>query len=110
MATRRTVLMLGLMLFFGLMPKGLLPAHGAEIEKGRKLYEEKKCGLCHAVSGKGGNLGPDLSEEGGKRDRAWLVKFLKNPKEGVPGAKMPPVKGSDEEISNLADYLLSLKK
>jgi putative heme-binding domain-containing protein len=110
MAKRRTVLMLSLLLFWGLMPQGLLQAHGAEIEKGKQFYEEKKCGLCHAVSGKGGKLGPDLSEEGGKRDRDWLMKFLKNPKEVVPGAKMPSVKGSDEEISSLTDYLLSLKK
>ena len=110
MVKRRTVLTLGLLLVWGLMQYGLMSAQGAEIEKGKKLYEEKKCALCHAVSGKGGKLGPDLSEEGGKRDHAWLVKFLKNPKEGVPGGKMPPVKGSDEEISSLADYLLSLKK
>src|SRR5581483_1536535 len=99
MVKRRTVLTLGLLLVWGLMQYGLMSAQGAEIEKGKKLYEEKKCALCHAVSGKGG-----------KRDHAWLVKFLKNPKEGVPGGKMPPVKGSDEEISSLADYLLSLKK
>lgn len=110
MAKRRTVLMLGLLLWGGVMSQGLPAARGADVEKGKKLYEEKKCGLCHTVSGKGGKLGPDLSEEGGKRDPAWLVRFLKNPKEAVPGAKMPPVKGSDEEISFLADYLLSLKK
>src|SRR3569832_440082 len=65
MATRRTVLLLGLMLFFGLMQDGILPAHGAEIEKGKKLYEEKKCGLCHVVSGKGGLFGFVLFVVGG---------------------------------------------
>ena len=110
MAKHRTVLTLGFLIFLSIMQDGLLSAHGAEIEKGRKLYEEKKCGLCHTVAGKGGKLGPDLSEEGGKRDHAWLMKFLKNPKEVAPGAKMNPVKGSDEEISFLTDYLLSLKK
>lgn len=110
MAKRRTVLTLGFLFFWGLMQNGPLPAHGAEIEKGRKLYEEKKCGVCHVVAGKGGQFGPDLSEEGSKRDRGWIVKFLKNPKEVFPGAKMMPVKGSDEEISFLTDYLMSLKK
>jgi cytochrome c oxidase subunit II len=110
MVKRRTVRTFGFLVFWGFMQHGLLSAHGAEIEKGRKLYEEKKCALCHVVAGKGGNLGPDLSEEGKRRDRAWLMKFLKTPKEALPGARMPPVKGSEEERSFLSDYLLSLKK
>ncbi|MEK7279163.1 MAG: cytochrome c [Nitrospirota bacterium] len=83
---------------------------GSEVEKGRRLYEEKRCGLCHAIGGKGGKMGLDLSEVGSKRDAEWLIKFFKDPKGTMEGAKMLSVKGTDEEISALADYMLSLKK
>jgi putative heme-binding domain-containing protein len=97
------------MLLLGLWMYGVWPAQGADIEKGKKLYEEKRCGMCHAIGGQGGKVGPDLADVGSKRDREWLVKFLKDPKGTVPGAKMIPVKATEEEMFVLADYLLSLK-
>ncbi len=83
---------------------------GSEVEKGRRLYEEKRCGLCHAIGGKGGKMGPDISYVGSKRDRDWIMRYFKDPKGTMEGAKMLSVKGTDEEISALADYMLSLKK
>lgn len=88
----------------------LPPAAGAEIEKGKKLYEEKRCRLCHVIAGKGDKHGPDLSSVGNRRDRAWLMAFLQDPQKTIPGAKMLPVKGTEEEHSALTDYLVSLKK
>lgn len=32
---------------------GPLPAAGAEIEKGKKVYEERQCGICHVITGQG---------------------------------------------------------
>lgn len=94
----------------GLAVYGPLPAAGAEIEKGKKLYEEKRCRLCHVIAGKGDKHGPDLSNVGNRRDRAWLMTFLKDPQKTIPGAKMLPVKGTEGERSALTDYLVSLKK
>ncbi len=88
----------------------LVLAAGPETEKGKMLYEGKKCGLCHAINGKGGKKGTDLSDTGNKRDAGWLMKYLKDPKGTLPGAKMMPVKASPEELSALIDYMLSLKK
>ncbi len=98
------------LIFLGLLGYTAWPAQGADIEKGKKIYEEKRCGMCHAIGGQGGKVGPDLADVGSKRDRDWLVKFLKDPKGTVSGAKMMPVKATDEEITALVDYLLSLKK
>lgn len=89
---------------------GISPAFASDVEKGKKIYGDKKCSLCHVIGGKGDNMGPDLTHVGNQRDRDWLMKFLKNPKEVVPGAKMMAVKGSEEEITSLVDYMLSLKK
>ncbi len=88
----------------------LLLAEGPEIEKGKKIFDEKRCSLCHAIGGKGGKKGPDLSDVGSKRDSDWLMKFLQDPKGTIPDTKMMPVKATKEELSALVDYLLSLKK
>jgi len=33
-------------------------------ERGEKLFAERRCATCHAVSGKGGKVGPDLGRAG----------------------------------------------
>ena len=86
------------------------PAEGADLDQGKKVYEEKRCGLCHTIKGKGGKMGPDLSDVGNQRNVEWLMKFLKDPKGAVRGAKMMPVKASEEELSALVEYLFSLQK
>ena len=77
--------------------------------KGNQIYMEKGCALCHAIHGKGGKAGPDLSEVGAKRDAEWLEQFLISPKAVVPQAKMPAFKGSAEERGALVAYLQSLR-
>jgi len=92
---------------------GMRFAYGEEelVEKGKQLYTQKKCGLCHTVDGSGGKKGGDLSDEGSKRDAEWLTKYIRDPKSPtMPEAKMRPVKGTDEELKALAAYMMSLKK
>lgn len=93
-----------------MMAYGFGLAAGPEVERGKKIFDEKRCSLCHAIGSKGGKKGPDLSDVGIKRDSDWLMKFLQDPKGTIPGAKMMPVKTTKEELSALIDYLLSLKK
>src|SRR5664279_1803701 len=47
-------------------------------EMGR-LYQRYKCYQCHRFNGYGGTLAPDLSYEGSRSQRQWLVEFLENP-------------------------------
>lgn len=42
-------------------------------------YFQQNCSMCHTV-GKGPLIGPDLEGLAKRRERAWLVKFLMNPK------------------------------
>lgn len=95
---------------FVIVAYGLVQSAGPGVEKGKKVFEEKRCAMCHAIGGKGGKIGPDLSDVGNKRDMEWLMKFLNDPKGTVAGAKMMPVKATKDEFSALVDYLLSLKK
>jgi cytochrome c oxidase cbb3-type subunit 3 len=51
-----------------------------EPERGKRLYEAKgQCATCHIVSGRGGSLGPDLTEIGARRGAGHLRSMLLNP-------------------------------
>ena len=77
--------------------------------KGETVYAEKKCAVCHAINGKGGKVGGELDEVGAKREAQWLKTFMKDPKAVMPNAKMPPFRGTDEELEALVAYMTSLK-
>ena len=54
-------------------------------------------------------MGPDLTKVGATRDKAWLAKYLPNPKAENPKNKMPAAKAKGADLDNLIAYLLSLK-
>jgi putative heme-binding domain-containing protein len=57
--------------------------------KGKSLFEGKgACTSCHIVDGRGGSLGPDLSDVGARRSAAYLRKALIDPGSAVPEAFM----------------------
>ena len=78
---------------------------------GQEIYE-KKCKLCHSIKGEGGKQaekGGPLDGVGSKRDRAWLEKYLQDPKATLPESKMPKLKYTDDELKAVVDFLLTLK-
>ena len=72
-----------------------------------KLYERYKCYVCHQFNGYGGKLAPDLSFEGSRAQRSWLVGFLKSPQTLRPTltVRMPQFNMTDREAAIIADYL-----
>ena len=72
-----------------------------------EIYERYKCYVCHRFNGYGGTLAPDLSYEGSRAQRAWLVSFLKNPQTLRPTLtlRMPQFNMTDQEAATIADYL-----
>lgn len=46
---------------------------------GMKLYQEKSCGSCHKLGGRGGVLGPALDNEGAKTQHQLIMSNLKPP-------------------------------
>jgi cytochrome c2 len=83
----------------------------ARAEGAPELYE-KKCKLCHSIKGEGGKQaekGGPLDGVGSKRDRAWLEKYLQDPKAVLPESKMPKFKYTDDELKTVVDFLLTLK-
>ena len=84
-------------------------ADPSPVAKGQKVYEAKRCAICHRIAGKGGKIGADLTNVGAKRDAGWLRKFTKDPKSIDPSAKMPAFRGTDEELDAVVAYMASLK-
>lgn len=83
---------------------------------------EKKCSSCHTI-GEGEDVGPDLKGVTKRRERKWLIRFIKESQsvieEGDPVAvemfnkykqkKMPDQEFSDEEIEQILKLIESGK-
>jgi putative heme-binding domain-containing protein len=52
--------------------------------KGEQLYQSRGCAGCHAVGGKGGRMGPDLSQIGARRSLTHLRDSLVKPEAETP--------------------------
>ncbi len=91
-----------------------------EVAEGRRVFQSTACVNCHAVSGTigTGQYGPDLTHLMSRDTiasgilantpenlRAWI----KNPEELKPGARMPAMKLSDQDLDSLTAYLLTLR-
>src|SRR5579864_279566 len=59
------------------------PAPGDATAGEQFFFGKGNCGSCHAVHGRGGWIGPDLSELGSRRSLPEIVRALK-----TPGARM----------------------
>ncbi|MBC7259970.1 MAG: c-type cytochrome [Chloroflexi bacterium] len=84
-------------------------AGGPSAEAGKVVYEDQGCSVCHAIQGRGGTLGPDLTRIGQTRDAAYLKQYVKDPKSLNANATMPPYgKLTEVELESLALYMLSV--
>jgi mono/diheme cytochrome c family protein len=72
-----------------------------------QLYQRYRCFVCHTFKGYGGTLAPDLSYEGSRSRREWLVQFLQNPQTLRPTltVRMPHFNMPEQDAVTLADYL-----
>jgi ubiquinol-cytochrome c reductase cytochrome b subunit len=80
----------------------------AELQ-GAVVFQYKDCRNCHALEGKGGLRGPDLTEVGKRLTRNQLIDQVSN---GTPGGGLMPAYGQqmpDAEMTALADFLVSLR-
>ena len=89
-------------------------ASAAAVAAGKAVYAKFKCANCHAIAGKGGKSGPDLSGVGASATNTskWLEAEIKDPKSHKADSAMPGfgdrIKGKD--MSSLVAYMSSLKK
>ncbi len=86
-----------------------------------RILQSRGCGGCHAINGLEafvGTIGPDLTHFGSRQTLAGailentpeeLAEWLRNPPAVKPGADMPNLKLTPDEIRTLVAYLRSLK-
>jgi cytochrome c oxidase subunit II len=88
--------------------------------KGAALFQQLTCANCHAIKGTaaGARVGPDLTHFAGRRQLGAgiadntpenLHRWLSNPQKVKPGVMMPDFKFADEQVTQLAAYLETLK-
>ncbi len=89
-------------------PKDFTPA---EAQLGKQLYEVKyQCQSCHTIGSTGGYVGPALTNVGNWMNAAWIEEWLKNPQSLVPGTIEPRRQFTDDEITALTAYLMTLRQ
>jgi putative heme-binding domain-containing protein len=59
---------------------------GGDARRGKAVYlsTAARCANCHKVHGQGGDVGPDLSQIGGKFDRTHLIESILDPSAEIP--------------------------
>lgn len=91
---------------------------------GKRLIKDKGCRACHVINGRGGTIGPDLTQVGDKAAEqydysrlsgqktafAWHVAHLKEPRALVPDTVMPNFHLTTKEAQSLAILILSWRK
>ena len=87
-----------------------LPKSDPSVLRGKALVQELDCAGCHRIHGKGESFAPDLSYVGDIRDRDWLMRHFRDPQAVVPDSEMPEYGLNEEELSDLTNYMLTLKK
>lgn len=73
---------------------------------GRALFGEARCVSCHAVNGRGGTMGPELTRIGDKVRRNWLFSYLKDPHRVQSDTPMLQYRLSDDQLRDLSTFLI----
>ena len=77
--------------------------------QGAVVFQNKDCRNCHALQGKGGRRGPDLTTVGARLTNGQLIDQISN---GTPGGGNMPAYGkqiSPAEMTAVVDFLASLR-
>jgi mono/diheme cytochrome c family protein len=75
---------------------------------GVAYFRQENCVSCHAIGGRGNQIGPDLTHITVHKDAKWLIGHFKRPSAMRPGTSMPPIQLADSQLNALAAYLLKL--
>jgi len=68
---------------------------------GQRLFASSGCSRCHMVAGKGGRLGPDLTESAGSRSVDYLTDSIRNPSQRLAQGLLEPTKEFPQEYQSV---------
>jgi cytochrome c oxidase subunit 2 len=96
------------------------PPASENARKGLALFQQMSCVSCHAIKGTvaAAQVGPDLTHFASRKQIGAgiaantpenLRRWLRDPQKVKIGAKMPDFKFTDEQVTDLADYMETLK-
>ena len=78
-------------------------------QTGQQVFFTQGCYGCHRLGAAGTPIAHDLSHIGRKYTAGQLASWLRDPASQKPGAHMPRLALTEEEIQALAAYLASLR-
>jgi protein SCO1 len=98
-------------------PQGINANAPTDERPGQALFV-KACASCHSI-GQGDRVGPDLKDITSRRDRRWLVRFIRWPSKlhqekdpaalalaaAYPRVRMPNLQVSEADVTDLLAYL-----
>lgn len=84
------------------------------VARGKAVFGQARCTICHAVRGPGGSTiggfvelrvgGIDIMDVGNKLHRDWLYAWLKDPRAYFPETLMPRYRFTDEDARALVEF------
>jgi mono/diheme cytochrome c family protein len=86
------------------------PPPGADAREGKALIGSLGCLGCHRIGPEGKDLAPELTRIGQKVNRAWLDRWLRDPRAFDAKTPMPNFRMTDQEVANAAAYLAALRR
>ncbi len=104
-------------------PLHLQQGDGRLLALGQQLFQERSCGSCHKLNGRGGSLSLPLDDEGMKTIHQfplqrlqgehttwnWLEQHFRDPQALVAGSLMKKTPLDDREVQAITVYTLSLR-
>ena len=87
------------------IPERMVEGRSPRELQGAAVFQNKNCRNCHALDGRGGERGPDLSEVGMRLTRDQLIDQVSN---GTPAGGNMPAYGKQlkpAEMTALAEFL-----
>lgn len=88
----------------GKVTRGRTPPVTDTVAAGKAVWNRKNCNDCHTILGIGGYYAPDLTKVAGRRDDAWMVRWLSNPQATKPGTTMPDQHLTPEQAQQLVAF------
>ena len=79
---------------------------------GKKLFHDVGCAACHGmddIPGYHAIFAPDLSAAGSKLSSSWVYTWIRNPHHYDPDTRMPQLRLSAQEASDITAYLMTKK-